>query len=138
MKSRFFWPIRVGLKNELELPCETSAMNHNQYSGVTRAELDRAKAHVLAIESDDNSAALVDFAIEQPFWNTYLEKSQRFQKEKRFVETMFQMVGEELEERAQAMSGNEYMQEYNRLAANREAMLRDMQRECTSEILNRF
>ncbi len=129
---------RVGLKNELELPCETSAMNHNAFSGVAQAELDRAKAHVLAAESTNDSAALVNFAIEQPFWNTYIEKNQRFQKQKQDIEMVFQMVGEELEERAQTMPGNEYMQEYNTLAANRVAMLRDMQREYTSEILHRF
>ncbi len=125
---------RVGLKNELELPCETVAMRYNAISGVNRAALDRAKAHVLTIERADNSAALVNFAIEQPFWNTYLEKNQRFQKHKQDIEAVFQRSSEELEERAQTISGKEYVQEYNTLAANRDAMLREIQREYTREI----
>ncbi len=133
-----FLAYRVGLKNELELPCETSAMNHNEFSGVAQAALDRARTHVLAAERANNSAALVEFAIEQPFWNTHLEKNQGFQKQKQDIEAVFQMVGEELEERAQAMSGKEYVQKYNTLAANRDAMLRDIQREYTREILHRF
>jgi hypothetical protein len=129
---------RVGLKNELALPCETSAMRYNAISGVSQAALDRAKTHVLTIESADNSAALVNFAIEQPFWNTYIEKNQRFQKQKQDIEAVFQISGEELEKCAETMSEQGYTQEYNALAAKRNAMLRDMQREYTREILHRF
>jgi hypothetical protein len=129
---------RVGLKDELALPCETSAMRYNAISGVNQNSLNRAKTHVLTIENADNSAALVNFAIEQPFWNTHIEKNQRFQKQKQDIEAFFQVSGEELEKRAETMSEQEYTQEYNALAAKRDAMLRDMQREYTREILHRF
>jgi hypothetical protein len=129
---------RVGLKSELALPCETSAMRYNAISGVNQAALDRAKTHVLTIESADNSAALVNFAIEQPFWNTYIEKNQLFQNQKQDIKASFQVSGEELEKRAETMSEQEYTQEYNALAAKRDAMLRDMQREYTREILHLF
>jgi hypothetical protein len=129
---------RVGLKDELALPCETSAMRYNAISGVNQNSLDRAKTHVLTIESTDNSAALVNFAIEQPFWNMYIEKNQRFQNQKQNIETVFRISGEELEERAKTMSEQEYTQEYNALAAKRDATLRDLQREYTREILHRF
>jgi hypothetical protein len=127
---------RVGLKNELALPCETSAMRYNAISGVNQNSLNRAKTHVLTIESTDSSAALVNFAIEQPFWNTYVGKNQRFQNQKQDIKAFFQVSGEELEERAKTMSEQEYTQEYNALAAKRNAMLRDMQREYTREILS--
>ncbi len=129
---------RVGLKNELELPCETSAMNHDDISGVSRAALDRAKTHVLTIESAHNSAALVNFAIEQPFWNTYIDKNQSFQKQKQDIEANFKIKGEKLEESAETTKNDKYVQEYNTLAAKRVATLRNMQREYTREILHRF
>jgi hypothetical protein len=126
-----FLAYRIGLKDELRLPGETGAMLYQAMSGVDRQRLDSAKAHVLAAESADNGANLVEFAVEQPFWKAFIEKNESFRREKATIVATFDRRLEELEERRNTIPEGAYVMECNALAAQREAQIKELQREHT-------
>ena len=131
-----FLAYRVGLKDELALPCETGAMLYNAYSGVDRAALDRAKAYVLKAESADGGEALVEFAIEQPFWKTHMGTDTCYQEKNLQIEHVSQKELEELEDRADSISDEDYIKGCNALSAKRDNLLKNVLREYTRGILD--
>jgi hypothetical protein len=122
---------RVGLREELDLPYETRAMIFTACAHVDRAALNRAKEHVLDLERTDNKRALVEFAVEQPFWNTFLENNPEFQREYERLVTIF---NERLEQLDDSNEGD-YIRECNTLAADREAQIKALQRTLTRRMM---
>jgi vacuolar-type H+-ATPase subunit I/STV1 len=86
---------------------------------------------VLAAESADNGANLVEFAVEQPFWKAFIEKNESFRQEKATIVATFDRRLEELEERRNTITEGAYVRACNDLAAQREAQIKELQREHT-------
>jgi hypothetical protein len=86
---------------------------------------------VLGLEQADSRKALVEFAIEQPFWNTFLESIPAFQQENQRIAELFYARLEKLEDRKDAITEIVYVRECNALVAEREAQIKNLQREFT-------
>ncbi len=125
---------RVRLREALDLPFKTHAMYCADFAYVDQETLDRAMAYVLELEQADSRKALVEFAIEQPFWNTFLESIPAFQQGKQRITTHFYARLEELEDCRDTITGDAYVKECDALVAERDAQVKDLRREFTRRI----
>ncbi len=125
-KIEVFLAYRVGLKDELHLPGRTGAMLYQVISGVTPQKLDLARAYVLNAENENDGAAMVEFALQKPFWKDYIEEKESFQQEKERINEVSQARLEELN--PDEMSSADYLSAVNQITAEREAQLQDLLR----------
>ncbi|PWB33948.1 hypothetical protein DCO48_08185 [Pseudomonas sp. SDI] len=122
---------RLGLAEALELPGQAQHMNFAGVARVSKAQLDAAKAAVLAAETP---AALKQTCVDRPFWASFLKKrfAERFER----VDKPYYARLEALEKDKEGMTDQVFKQQIERINTRRRAEERRLLENLTVELWN--
>jgi hypothetical protein len=120
----------VHLAAELQLPGQPASMRFEVISGGSEAQLVRARAYVKAAETVEAKAR---FLGEQKFWGTWLET--QYPDDFKAINDAFDDLGGKLDDDRDTLSDQQYKEQWDALAANRDDKLSRLKILLTTQVL---
>jgi hypothetical protein len=119
---------RVGLRERLDLPIETTSMSYSAVAGVSQPMLDQAYGRVLAAESPER---LVGAAVDRTFWQAYLQRT---------YPDRFAAMNEPFQQRLQALEdgGTDHEALASTIHVDQQVARRELMLELTRQSLGRM